>query len=173
MKNVNTLKIVAAVALALGFGSAQAGTMTIGGGLAVGSTVTASCSAFTSTGGLAFGPYMNNQQANVDTTTTVSATCTTGTGYSIAIGAGTGYNMSTYGNWRSLTNGASHLGYAVYVNNVGNALWGDGPNAPLGSPLSATGNGIVQPYTVAGRIPGGQAAITGTYADNVTATLTY
>jgi len=171
MKSFNTLKIVSAIALTLGFGNAQATTATAN--LAVGANVAASCSNFTAAGGLPFGAYANNNPTNVDATTTVTATCTTGTAYTIGMSAGLHYNASSYVGWRALANGNSYLGYGVYVNNPGNAPWGDGVNAPLGSVLSATGNGAAQPYTVAGRIPAGQGAVPGGYGDTVVATLTY
>lgn len=171
MRNLKTLKVLTAIALTLGFANAQAQTATAT--LAVGANVAASCSNFTSAGGLAFGAYANSNPTNVDANTTVTANCTNGSAYTIAMSAGSYYNSSSYAGWRALANAGSRLAYGVWVNNPGGALWGDGLNAPLGSVLSGTGNGANQTYTVAGRIPAGQAAIPGAYSDSVTATLTY
>lgn len=182
MKNLNTLKIVTAIALTLGFGSAQAATITALGNLmsassavGVSAVVTATCNSFTANGQFAFGNYTSGQQANVDSTTTVTANCTTGSAYTMFISAGSNYNQSTWTGLRNLAvaGTTNYLAYFVYVNNPGNALWGDGVNAPLGSGLAAVGNGANQTYTVAARIPGGQTAVVGNYTDNLVATLVY
>ncbi len=194
MRTLKTLKIVTAIALTLGLATAQGVTiiygnatggdpvlgnaaqlMTTNAAVVASAVVTAQCTAFTTTGAFAFGTYTSGQQANVDTTMQVTANCTTGSPYTMYISAGSNYNASTFTGWRALSNGGTgYLAYAVYVNNPGNALWGDYlGSAGLGSGLSAVGTGSPQSYTVAARIPGGQAAPTGNYTDNVVATLVY
>lgn len=173
MKNVNTLKIVAAVALALGFGSAQAATIVAVGAMGVSSTVSASCSAFTVAGGLGFAAYQNNNPTNVDATNTVSATCTSGTPYTMSINPGLHLGGSWPG-WRALQNGTSFLSYSVAQDIPGGPnLWGDSSGNGTGAARSATGNGVIQTFTYAGRIPLGQAAVIGAYSDTLSATLTY
>lgn len=193
MRTLKTLKIVTAIALTLGLATAQGVTiiygntgvgsadplnaaqlMTANSAVVASAVVTATCTAFTTTGAFAFGPYTSGQQANVDATMQVTANCTTGSPYTMYISAGSNYNQSSFTGWRALTNGTGYLAYAVYVNNPGNALWGDYlGSAGLGSGLSAVGTGSPQSYTVAARIPGGQAVPTGNYTDNVVATLVY
>lgn len=173
MKNVNTLKTVAAVALALGFGSAQAATITAVGPMGVSTSVSASCSAFTVAGGLAFGPYQNNNPTNVDASNTLSATCTSGTPYTMSIGPGLHLGSSWVG-WRALANGTSFLSYSVAQDIPGGAnLWGDSSGNGTGAARSATGTGGAQTFTYAGRIPSMQPAVTGAYTDTLTASLTY
>lgn len=175
MKNLNTLKIVAAVALAMGLGSAQAVTVPAVGTMAVTSTVAASCSAFTQGSGFAFAPYTNNSATHVDANTTVSATCTLGTPYTMAVSAGANYSAAggMGGGWRNLKNGASYLGYGIYQNAAYTTFWGDGVNGGLGTVKSGTGTGAADIHTVYGRIPSGQAAVVGAYADSVVASITY
>jgi spore coat protein U-like protein len=194
MRTLKTLKIVAAIALTLGLATAQGVTLiygNAGGGstnpanaaqlmtsnsaVVASAVVTATCTTFTTSGAFAFGTYTSGQQANVDTSMQVAANCTAGSPYTMYISAGSNYNMSGFTGWRALSNGGTgYLAYAVYVNNPGNALWGDyAGSAGLGSGLSAVGTGSSQSYTVAARIPGGQAVPTGNYTDNVVATLAY
>ncbi len=178
MKNFNTLKIVTAIALALGFASAQAATTIVasGGTLAVGTTVSASCSAFTIAGGLAFGPYANNNPTPVDATNTVTATCTSGTPYTMAIDPGLNYGGAGggYAAFRALSNGTGgYLAYAVTMDTPAGAWWGNGVIPALGAVRSATGTGAPQTFTFAGRIPAFQPAPLGAYGDTLVASLTY
>lgn len=175
MKNLNTLKIVTAIALTLGFGSAQAATIVATGSMTVGSTVAASCSAFAQGAGFGFAAYTNLSPTNVDATTTVTATCTAGTPYTMAVSAGTHYNAAggMGGGWRNLQNGTtltSFLGYAVYQDAARTIFWGDGVNGSLGAVAPGTGTAT---YTLYGRIPANQAAVIGSYTDTVVASLTY
>ncbi|MDO9010490.1 MAG: spore coat U domain-containing protein [Gallionella sp.] len=177
MKNVNTLKIVAAVALALGFGSAQAATIVAGGTMGVSSTVTASCSAFSQGAGFGFAGYTNNSATNVDATTSVTATCTAGTPYTMAVSAGTHYNAAggMGGGWRNLQNGTtltSFLGYGIYQDAGYTTFWGSGVGGQGSLGAVASGAGTAS-YTLYGRIPAGQAAVVGSYTDTVVASLTY
>jgi len=175
MKNVNTLKIVAAVALALGFGSAQAATITAVGSMGVSSTVSAACSVFTVAGGLAFGPYANNNATNVDASNTVSATCTLGSPYTMAISKGSNFGLGPWGGgYRALAgSGGGYLSYSVTQDNALGAMWGNGVDGSLGAVRSSTGTGAAQTFTYFGRIPALQAATVGSYSDTLVATLTY
>ncbi len=167
---MSKMKLVMAIAMMSGFSSfsAIAGTSVVAT-----TTVASNCSAVSNVGAFPFARYPNNSPVPVDATTTVTAICTAGVAYNIAIGAGAGYNLSRYSGLRSLTNGPSHLGYAVYVGNVGNGLWGDGINVALGPMLGTVGTGSPQVFTVAGRILSGQATIPGSYADIFTVMLSY
>jgi len=171
MRTSNTLKLAVAAALALGYGYVQA--VPISATLPVTSSVTSTCS-FGTGNNLAFGPYVSGQAANVDSATgQVSANCSAGTPYSIAMGNGLNWNLSPFGlNNRALGNGTGgYLAYIMYVNNVGNAQWGD--NVNNGAVYSGVGTNVAQLVTVAGRINGGQTAPAGNYTDAVVATLTY
>jgi spore coat protein U-like protein len=179
MKNITTLKIVTAIALTLGFASAQAVTMNATGtamstSLSATAAVTGSCSAFTSAGGFPFTAYASNSATPVDATTTVSATCTSGTPYTMAISAGSHLSSGTWGGYRALIGSAGgYLSYSVTVATPAGAFWGDGVNGGLGAVLGATGTGAAQTFTVSGRIMAGQVATVGTYSDTVVASLTY
>jgi len=183
MKNVNTLKIVTAVVLALGFGSAQAissGTaVNVGGlGLLTASAVVApSCSAFTTSGTFAFPAYTSGQATNADAPAiTLSATCSIGTAYSIAMSAGSNFGLGPWGGgYRALANGANYLSYGVYVGApTANVFWGDNLHGSLGAVFSAVGDGTPQTVTSTARIYAGQAAVAGAYGDaTLVATITF
>ncbi|OGT22986.1 MAG: hypothetical protein A2342_08380 [Gallionellales bacterium RIFOXYB12_FULL_54_9] len=170
MRTTNTLKLVAAIALAMGFTSAQALPPAP---VPITATVTVSndCTIFSGGPSVSFGSYVSGQTTNLDATTNLSATCTSGTPYSIAINGG-GHYAAAWAGYRALAGSVSgYLAYGLRVNNQSGAFWGDGTQG--GGVYSAVGNGAAQSVIVAARIPSGQTAAGGTYTDLVNATISY
>ena len=136
-------------------------------------TVTASVVAgCTLVGGvpLAFGVYSPGVQN--DATTTFTATCTTGTSYTLKLDAGTGSGASFA--TRKMTDtvgGVATLDYSLYSDAGRSTVWGDGTGGS--STVASSGTGVLQTFTVYGRIPSSAAATIGTYVDTITVTATY
>jgi spore coat protein U-like protein len=126
-------------------------------------TITNTC--VISASNLAFGPYTGKQ---VDATTTIIVTCSATTPWNLGLNAGTatGATVST----RKMTSGASTLNYSLYRNAARTLNWG---NTVGTDTLAGTATGLQQPQTVYGRIPASQAPAPGTYADTITATITF
>jgi len=133
---------------------------------AVTATVLPSC---TVVGGstLAFGLVSPGVQA--DGSAVITATCTVGTTYSLSLDAGTGSGATVAE--RRMTSGADTLSYRLYRDAGRTQLWGDGTNGT--SAASSTGTGLVQTFTVYGRVPSSASASVGVYADTITVTATY
>ncbi len=129
-------------------------------------TVLASC---TVVGGipLAFGIVSPGVQA--DSSTVVTATCTVGTPYSLSLDAGTGSGATVAD--RRMTSGTDTLAYRLYRDAGRTQLWGDGTNGTVFN--SSTGTGLLQSFTVYGRVPSSATATVGVYADTITVTATY
>lgn len=68
-----------------------------------------------------------------------------------------------------MINGANLVPYQLYTNPARTTVWGNtiGTNTVTG-----TGNGLIQPLTVYGRVPSASAPA-GPYLDVITATITY
>ena len=115
---------------------------------------------------LAFGTYsglVNNS------TSIVSLTCTNTTAYNVGLSAGlaTGATVTS----RSMTGPvAALLHYSLFSNAGRTTNWG---NTVGTDTLAGTGNGAAQPLTVYGQIPAAQFPRPGSYADTITATITY
>lgn len=129
-------------------------------------TVLAGC---TVVGGipLAFGTVSPGVQA--DSSTVVTATCTVGTPYSLSLDAGTGSGATVAD--RRMTSGADTLAYRLYRDAGRTLLWGDGTSGTTAA--SSTGTGLLQSFTVYGRVPASASASVGVYADTITVTATY
>jgi spore coat protein U-like protein len=133
---------------------------------AVTATVVASC---TLVGGvpLAFGTYTPGVTNNA--TTTFTATCTTGTPYTLSTSVGNGVG-ATFAS-RYMTSGSNLLLYSLYTDSGHTLVWGDGTGGS--NTVASTGTGVVQTFTVYGRIPSSASATVGTYADTITVTASY
>ena len=136
------------------------------GTFAVTATVLPSC---TVVGGvpLAFGVVTPGVQR--DGSVTVTATCTVGTPYTLALDAGTGSGATVA--VRRMTSGGDTLEYALYQDVARTTPWGDGTAGT--STRSSTGTGLLQSFTVYGRVPSSAAAAVGVYTDTITVTATY
>ncbi len=174
MKNLNTLKLVTAVALAMGFGGAQAATA-FPASMTASVSVASSC---TLTGGapFAFSPYTSGQQVHSYATSTVTANCSNMTAYSVGIDRGAYLSAAAgFPGFRALSTGApgQALGYEIRALNQGGQQWGDGGHTINFAAYAGTGSGAAQVIPAVGIIFGGQAATSGNYNDQVTVTLTY
>lgn len=122
---------------------------------------------------LAFGTYDPASATPLPGTTTFNVTCTFGTPYSIGLSAGASVGGSITN--RAMTSptaaaGNNLLRYELYKESTYTTNW---DNSVAGT--GYTGNGVLQPLTVYGRIPINQytAAAATDYADTITLTLTY
>lgn len=69
-----------------------------------------------------------------------------------------------------MVNGANLLAYALYSDSGRTTNWG---NTVSTDTVPGTGNGSAQTLTVYGRIAAAQYVTPGSYADTITATITY
>jgi spore coat protein U-like protein len=156
----------ALLCLALLAGTQAALAQTSTSTFAVTATVLPSC---TVVGGvpLAFGIVTPGVQR--DGSVAVTATCTVGTPYTLALDAGTGSGATVA--LRRMTSGGSTLDYTLYQDVARTTPWGDGTAGT--STRSSTGTGLLQTFTVYGRVPSSAAAAVGVYTDTITVTATY
>jgi spore coat protein U-like protein len=161
-RTVRHLLCLAAVLASTQAALAQTSTSTF----AVTATVLPSC---TVVGGvpLAFGIVTPGVQR--DGSVAVTATCTVGTPYTLALDAGTGSGATVA--LRRMTSGGSTLDYTLYQDVARTTPWGDGTAGT--STRSSTGTGLLQTFTVYGRVPSSAAAAVGVYTDTITVTATY
>jgi spore coat protein U-like protein len=115
---------------------------------------------------LAFGNYSGLM---LNSSSTISVTCSKATAYNVGLNAGT-TTGATVAN-RSMTGPASTLlKYKLFSNSGYTTNWG---NTVGTDTVAGTGSGAAQPLTVYGQIPAGQLVRPGSYADTITATVTY
>ncbi|HEY2858526.1 MAG TPA: spore coat protein U domain-containing protein [Terracidiphilus sp.] len=127
-------------------------------------TVQATCSI--SATSLAFGTYAS---VAINSTSTLSVTCTNTTPYNVGLNAGTASGATVTN--RSMTGpGAAKLGYKLFRDSGRTLNWG---NTVGTDTLAGTGTGALQSLTVYGQLTAGQHVAPGSYADTITATLTY
>lgn len=157
-----TYAVAFSAAMLAATGGAWAATAT--DNLDVSLTVEASCSVVASP--LAFGT-VSSLAADVDGQATLDVTCSDGAGYTVSLDAGGGTGAST--TTRKLTSGADTINYALYKDSARTSNFG----STGGEEATGTGNGTAQTIDVYGRVPSGQTAATGVYADAVTVTITY
>jgi len=138
------------------------GTQT--GTFSVTATVAASCTL--SAAALGFGTYSG---AQITVNSTVSVTCTNTTPYNVGLNAGTATGATVTN--RSMTGPSSALlNYTLYSNSGLTTNWG---NTVGTNTVAGTGSGSAQSLTVYGKIPAKQYVRPGSYADTITATITY
>ena len=155
---------LACAAIALAAPVAIAGTATTT--FQVTATVLSVCSV-TATN-LAFVNYDASLATPNDNSSTVSVTCSPLETYDVGLNAGTGTGATVA--VRKMTSGANTLNYSLYQDAARSTVWGD----TVGTDTQAsTGNGSAQNYTVYGRIPVAQYVVPASYADTITATVTY
>ena len=153
----------ACVGAAMMFTATTAAAATATSTMAVSATVQATCGITASP--LAFGTYAS---AQLDAATTLSVSCTNTTAYNVGLDAGTGSGATVAA--RKMSSGSQTLTYAVYSDSGRSTVWGPtvGTNTVTG-----TGTGAAQTLNVYGRIAAGQLPTPGSYADTITATITY
>lgn len=104
-----------------------------------------------------------------DSSTVVTATCTVGTPYSLSLDAGHGSGATVAD--RRMTSGTDTLAYRLYRDAGRTQLWGDGTASTVLN--SSTGTGLLQSFTVYGRVPASATATVGVYTDTITVLATY
>lgn len=127
-------------------------------------TVQAACNIATNS--LNFGTYSGSL---INSTSIISVTCTNTTTYNVGLNAGTATSATVTN--RSMTGPAGALlHYSLFSNSGRTTNWGNtvGTNTVAGS-----GTGLAQSLTIYGQMPAGQSAPPGSYADTITATVTY
>lgn len=166
MKLGNAIKAaaIACGVLALGFAQSANAVTTATSNFAVTATVQSSCTI--SAGPLAFGTY--TVAAASTATSSISVTCTNSTGYNVGLNAGS-TPLATV-TTRQMVNGANTLNYTLYSDSGRTKNWG---NTIGTDTVTGTGSGAAQTLTVYGTVPAAQFATPGSYADTVTATITY
>lgn len=118
-----------------------------------------------------FGIYTPSSLAdNINGTNTISATCTLGVPYSIGLNAGIGTGATVASRKMTRVGGAEMLEYSLYQTVdrlvvLGNTLAID--------VITGLGTGLAIAHTVFGKISAGQNVPAGSYADTVTATITF
>jgi len=115
---------------------------------------------------LSFGNYAS---VLIDATSNLSVTCTLTTTYNIGLNAGTATG-ATVTNRSMIGPGSALLGYKLFRDSGHTANWG---NTVGTDTVSGTGTGLAQSVPVYGRIPAAEFATPGSYADTITATITY
>ena len=126
-------------------------------------TVVPSCSITANP--LNFGAYTG---AAANATSTLTVQCANGTPYNVGLdpGQASGATVTT----RRMMNGSKTLNYALY-SNIGRTInWG---NTVATDTVPGTGSGAPQSLTIYGQVPSGQKPVPGSYADTVTATITF
>jgi spore coat protein U-like protein len=115
---------------------------------------------------LAFGNYSGSA---VTASSGISLSCTAGLSIDIVLSAGTSPGATTSSRAMSGPNGAT-LAYSLYNDSALSSVWGllSGTNS-----LTTITSGLLQSFTVYGKIPAGQIVAIGSYSDTVTATITY
>ena len=162
LKSALPAAVLGFLALSLAPTSAVAATATTT--FAVTATVQATC--VVSATAMSFGTYT---AAVANATSTVSVTCTNTTPYNVGLSAGlaTGATVTT----RKMTGPASALlGYALFSDAARTVNWGQTIGTDT---VTGTGNGSAQALTVYGQVVAGQYVAPGSYADTITATVTY
>lgn len=129
-------------------------------------TVVAACSI--TANDLDFGAYSPVSGITADAATLLEISCTNGAPYEVGLSAGTtpGGMVSQ----RLMTDGTHTLSYNLYIDAARTNVWGETPGLDT---LAGTGTGVLQLLTVYGRLPGSQSVPAGSYADTVTATITF
>ena len=157
-----TLGVVAASASIVSFAHAATATDTF----QVTATVPDEC--IISATDLAFGNYSVTVGAAVDGSTNLSVTCSGGTAYEVSLdaGAGAGASVAT----RKMTSGANTLDYSLYQDAGRTQVWGVTSGTDT---VAGTGTGSAQTISVYGQIAAAQPAAAGSYADTITATVTF
>lgn len=182
MKNLKIVTLLAAAALAAGFGT-DASAASAGTNLNISATVNQTCTI--STSAVAFGTYDpvgTNASTALAGTGSLSVTCTNGsTGVTLTLG--NGGNYASNGNQRGMGPiTGSYLSYELYQPSATTpsaacgALtqrWGT-TGAEIFTPSGVTwAAASPQTFNVCGNVPAGQNVPAGSYADTVTATVNF
>jgi spore coat protein U-like protein len=158
----------ALVGLAFASGSAQAATATTTFNVRI--TITAACDiSTTAPTDVNFGTQPSTATA-VDNQGALNVNCTPSSPYTISLDNG---QNGTDANTRKMSSGTAQVPYQLYRNATRTAadIWGS-TTGTGGNVYAGTGTGTVQTVPVYGRVPSANFAA-GSYADVITATITY
>jgi spore coat protein U-like protein len=158
------ISVAVLAALTLGVSAAPASAATAGSTMGISATVQATC--LNTVSNLGFGTYTGVASA---ATATITVTCTNTTPYNIGLDAGLGAGASV--TTRAMTGTNSAVLTYTLTSDAGNSVnWG---NTIGTDTVAGTGNGAAQPITIYGNVVAGQFVAPGSYADTITATVTY
>jgi spore coat protein U-like protein len=135
--------------------------------LSVSISVVANCTI--STTPLAFGsfdPVVVNATAPLDAGGLVTIACTKGAATAVDLDLGQ-HALATA---RRMWSGAEYLEYELYQDAGRTQIWGTGTQA-MTPPVAPSK--VPRPFTVYGRVPGGQDVAAGSYSDTVMATVNF
>ncbi|MBS0288662.1 MAG: spore coat U domain-containing protein [Proteobacteria bacterium] len=136
--------------------------------LAVSATVVSDCAVIANP--LGFGNYGLTSPSNLDSTSTINVTCTLSVPFNIGLDAGAGAGATVTNRKLTKVSASQTLNYALYQDSGRTTNWG---NTPGTDTVASTGTGLLQAFTVYGRIPMNQTSPSGVYNDTVTVTVTY
>jgi spore coat protein U domain-containing protein, fimbrial subunit CupE1/2/3/6 len=121
--------------------------------------------------GLNLGIYDSFSGRPLDAEATVVVNCPVGVSYSVLLGPGAGSGGFFAPRLMRSADGEASLPYNVYADSAHTQVWGDG----TGNTVVRTdvGTGLGQQFTLYARIPAGQSAAAGTYADTLSVTLNF
>ena len=166
-------RIAAIGAVALVAVSTTAGAATTGSNFNVTATVAKNC--LVTSGDIIFGTYTPTTGA-LTGSSIVAVRCTAGTGFTVALSAG---QEASYAPRKLKDANNNKLEYNLYTTNGYATVWGDatGGTATQAGAGAGMGAGQAQNLTVYGQLPdnaANQAAPpSGSYADNITVTVSY
>lgn len=160
--------IAAALATACVAGPASAATDTTD--IQVTITITESCTFETGGDDVEFGQKARSSAGDVTATGSLIVNCTTGTPYTIALNEGAN-GASVTSRLMKRSSGTETIPYSLYRDAAMTQNWGNGTSDVQGG----TGNGTDQSIPVYGRVLGSSNVNVpaGSYADTITATVTY
>ncbi|HQV22360.1 MAG TPA: spore coat U domain-containing protein [Agitococcus sp.] len=116
--------------------------------------------------GINFGAYNVFSTTPVDGVGTIDVTCDARTAFEVSFSTGLSGTYTT----RQMAYGSSRLNYNLYRNAAMNRILGDGTG---NTQVFSVNNARNRSFTVYGRVPAQQNVYVGSYADNVTVTLTF
>lgn len=124
-----------------------------------------------STGGVAFGTYSTSNASPTDSAGTLTLACHPSASPTISISAGDSGSFAP----RRMRNGSFQLNYNLFTTAARTIVWGNGSGgtatvSPTGSVSGGTRHFSVPVY---GRIPAGQNAGAGSYADTLMVTVAF
>ena len=131
--------------------------------MSVSATVPATCTITTTN--MNFGSYNSTQADYTAAQATITATCSNGTNAVVSLNAGVNAGAGVQRKLKD--SGTQVLNYDIFTEDDYITVWGDGTTVGFssdGTPKTLTAYGVISP---------GQSVPVGSYADVVTATITY
>lgn len=163
---MRALRIVGALTLMIGAGTAPASAQSQNASMSVAASVTKNCTiTATAISFTAYDPVVANDTADLNGEGGLSVACTRGVNPALTLGAG---NNAVAGQ-RRLDNGGERLNYDLFSDSTRTTSWTTSTSVTMGvAPSKAA-----RPVAVYGRIAGGQDVPAGSYTDTLTATVNF